>query len=892
MPDLPIDRARGDKAVAVFNKLRLADVPGTPTMAEAGGDWFRDIVRALFGSLDPVTKQRMIRELLLLVAKKNAKALALDTQIATPSGFTTMGRVQVGDLVIDANGQPTRVVDKSPVFIGRDCFEVAFSSGEIVVCDAEHLWVTDAHCDRNRQRGDRRSPAPTAKTTAEIARTLKVKSGRYSLNNHRTALARAIELAAADLPIPPYVLGAWLGDGHSESAVITSGSQDVNHMVGAIAAAGHSVRIAGFDPRNGVARISIAEPGGRNERLAYRFRSAATRLGVLGNKHIPPLYLRASRAQRLELLRGLMDTDGTISKRGQAVFTTTLPALRDDVRELVASLGFKPCVTEWEAIDSKGKNCGKAWKVGFFPYDDVPVFALKRKSERQGRRPNRAARSESRQIVDVHRVASVPTQCIAVESETRQFLVTRSLIPTHNTTQGALLMLVALLLNERPRASCIMTAPVQDVAQLAFDAAAGAIALDPVLDRKLHVREHIKTIVHRETKAELAIMTFDPEVMTGQKPVYALIDELHVIAKMSKASSALRQLRGGMIPFPEGFLAFITTQSEEPPTGVFKAELDRARDIRDGKREGALLPVLYELPEDIQKSPDAWRDPAHWPMVTPNAGRSISIPRLVEEMRDAKLKGEDELRGWASQHLNIEIGIALRHNGWVGANYWEQCAEPTLTLDELLRRSEVVTFGIDGGGLDDLLGAAAIGREEGTGKWLHWAHAWAHEIVLERRKAEADRYQQFANEGDLTIVSHIGDDVEEVADIVDRIEQVGLLDNVGVDAAGIGDVVDALVLKKIDEKRIIGVPQGWKLVGTIKTVERKLAGKEMLHGSRPMMAWVVGNAKVEPRGNAVSITKQISGSAKIDPLMATFDAAALMSMNPKPRKRKYEVYFL
>jgi phage terminase large subunit-like protein len=484
----------------------------------------------------------------------------------------------------------------------------------------------------------------------------------------------------------------------------------------------------------------------------------------------------------------------------------------------------------------------------------------------------------------------------ALDERTRQRMIRELflLVPKKNskTTNGALLMLTALLLNERPNASLIMTAPVHDVAQLAFEAAQGAIALDPVLERKLHVRDHLKTIVHRETKAELAIMTFDPSVVTGQKPVYSLIDELHVISKMSKASSALRQLRGGMHPFPEGFLAFITTQSEEPPSGVFKDELTKAREIRDGKRQGAMLPVLYEFPDDMQRDPEKpWKDPANWALVTPNAGRSISIPRLVEDMQDAESKGEGELRAWASQHLNVEIGIALHHDRWVGADYWEQCGI-VLSLDDMLKRCDVVTFGIDGGGLDDMLGACALGREAGTGRWLHWAHAWIHPIVLERRKSEAERFEQFEREGDLTIVEHVGDDVEQVSEIIDRIERAELLDNIGVDPAGIGDMVDAIAAKKIDEKRIIGVPQGWKLVGTIKTAERKLAGRELLHGSRPMMAWVVSNAKVEPRGNNIIITKQISGSAKIDPLMATFNAVALMSMNPKPRKKKYQMFFV
>jgi phage terminase large subunit-like protein len=254
------------------------------------------------------------------------------------------------------------------------------------------------------------------------------------------------------------------------------------------------------------------------------------------------------------------------------------------------------------------------------------------------------------------------------------------LVPKKNskTTNGALLMLTALLLNERPNASLILTAPVQDVAQLAFDAVAGAIELDPVLKQVLHVRDHLKTIEHRTTKAELQIMSFDPAALTGQKPVAVLVDELHVIAKMGKAASAIRQLRGGMLPFPEAFLAFITTQSEEPPSGVFGAELEKARAIRDGKQAGAMLPVLYEFPEAIQKDQELWRNPDCWPMVTPNAGRSISIPRLVEEMRTAENTSQDELIAWASQHLNLQIGLSLHGGRWSGADFWLDAARPDL----------------------------------------------------------------------------------------------------------------------------------------------------------------------------------------------------------------------
>jgi phage terminase large subunit-like protein len=476
------------------------------------------------------------------------------------------------------------------------------------------------------------------------------------------------------------------------------------------------------------------------------------------------------------------------------------------------------------------------------------------------------------------------------------------LIPKKNnkTTGGALLMLTALLLNQRPRAPFLLTAPVQKTAEDAFAALAGAIALDPVLDATLHVRDHLKTVVHRVTKAQLQIMTFDPEVLTGKKVVGGLIDELHVLGKMARASKAMLQLRGGMQPFPEAFLVTITTQSDEAPTGVFKEDLLRAREIRDGKRTGATLPVLYEFPQELQQdATKPWREPANWGFVNPNLGRSVHLQTLIDAFADAEAKGEAALREWASQHLNIEIGLALHSHRWAGADYWEAAGDEKVTLDALIERSEVVTFGIDGGGLDDLLGASAIGRERETGKWLHWAKAWAHPAVLERRKDIVSRLRDLEKDGDLVIVEKMGDDVTQLVDVIERINDAGLLDKIGVDPAGIGSIIDEIVARKLDKmdddegnevSRIAGISQGWKLNGAIKTTERKLVEGGLIHGSRPLMTWCVGNAKVEPRGNAIIITKQASGNAKIDPLMATFNAVTLMSLNPSAKQKSFQFF--
>jgi len=481
------------------------------------------------------------------------------------------------------------------------------------------------------------------------------------------------------------------------------------------------------------------------------------------------------------------------------------------------------------------------------------------------------------------------------------------LVPKKNskTTNGALLMLTALLLNERPRAPFLLTAPVQKTADEAFSAVAGAIALDPVLEAKLHVRDHLKTIVHRETKAKLEIVTFDPAIMTGKKVVGALVDEEHVLGKMPRADKAMLQLRGGMQPFPEAFLAIITTQSDEAPAGVFKDDLAKARAVRDGRRQSPVLPVLYEFPEAMQRDPDKpWMDPANWSMVTPNVGRSISVQRLAGDFADEVEKGEGALRLWASQHLNVEIGLALHSDRWAGADFWQAAALDQLGeglhLQDLITRCDVATVGIDGGGLDDLLGLCVIGRDRETGEWLVWCKAWAHPSVLERRKSEASRFKDFAAQGDLVLVAEIGDDVREVGDIVEQVAAAGLLERseknkaaIGVDAVGIGSVLDELAERGIEIEpgpncQVVAVSQGWRLAGAIKTVERRLAEGTIRHAGAPLMAWCVGNAKIEPRANSIMITKQASGFAKIDPLMALFNAAELMSRVPAANQSFWE----
>jgi len=455
-------------------------------------------------------------------------------------------------------------------------------------------------------------------------------------------------------------------------------------------------------------------------------------------------------------------------------------------------------------------------------------------------------------------------------------------IPKKNSksTIAAAIMLTLLIRNWRQSAELIVLAPTIEVANNAYAPARDMVKHDEELSDLLHVQDHVRTITHRETGATLKIVAADSNTVGGKKASFILVDEIHLFGSSPNAENMLREATGGLASRPEGCIIYLTTQSDKPPAGVFLQKLQYARGVRDGRIDDKrFLPVIYEFPQSMIDAGEH-RKPENFHIVNPNLGYSVDREYLVRELAKAEESGEESVRGFLSKFLNVEIGLALLSNRWPGAEFWEDQARKAITLDYIIERSEVVTVGIDGGGLDDLLGLAVIGRDRETREWLAWCRAWAHPSVLERRKDIAAQLHDFARSGDLVLVKRIGDDVDEVADIVEQIEAAGLLHQVGLDPAGIGAIQEAIAVRDVDQEKLVGVSQGWRLGGSIKTTERKLAEGGLIHADQPMMNWCCGNARVEPKGNAILITKQASGSAKIDPLMALFNAVSLMAMNP------------
>ena len=361
-----------------------------------------------------------------LVARLEGKALALDTEVPTTEGWRTMGELRPGDLVFDENGLPTVVLATTEPMLGRECREVMFSEATSVVCDEAHNWATIDKSGREHGRRELR-----VRTTREIARTLVVRGER----NHQVPLAGPVRYPKRDLPIDPYVLGAWLGDGTSSKAEITSADEEILHeieLAGYGVAAQRTRRLSYRIGGIGHTRDALTGRLTSNESLNSTLRW----VGLLGQKVIPNDYLRASLEQRQALLEGLMDTDGYVDSVGRCDLTTVNPGLADSYRELVASLGFRPTLAKKRAV-LNGRDCGPKFEIQFTP--DRPVFRLPRKLVRQ---KTYGAFHRFRAIVGVREAPSVPVRCIQVSSASGQFLVTRAYIPTHNSSLGRLGLLI------------------------------------------------------------------------------------------------------------------------------------------------------------------------------------------------------------------------------------------------------------------------------------------------------------------------------------------------------------------------------------------------------------------------------------------------------------------
>lgn len=428
-----------------------------------------------------------------------------------------MGRVEAGDILFDETGAPCRVVQAHPIQLGRPCYRVRFSDGSEIVADEDHLWLTIDRRTRKalrrryepqkRKRLEHRRLHPRVVTTAEIAATLMDGKER----NHAIPTTGALQCPDADLPVAPYLLGLWLGDGHTASAEITSADDEVRE---AFAAAGFGTKPRANGNAGKATTYSIS--GG--------FKTQLRRAGVVGNKHVPAAYLRASESQRRALLAGLLDTDGFANPdNGNVEFCSKSERLAQGVRELALSLGFKAVIYIGRAT-LNGRDCGPKYRVCFQAHGQV--FGLSRKDQALRPRGNQSERAYRRYIVAVDPVPSVPVRCITVDSPSRLFLAGEAMIPTHNTRSGVQWLLEqAAIPGREAMPLALVGRTAADVRDVLVEGPAGVLACSPPWNRP-HYEPSKRRLTWRNGATATTFSAEEPDALRGPQFRAALADEI------------------------------------------------------------------------------------------------------------------------------------------------------------------------------------------------------------------------------------------------------------------------------------------------------------------------------------------------------------------------------
>ena len=389
------------------------------------GPWLNEKTNYMVEPMDELDS-RFFEGVILVGPAQSGKPVWVETKVPTPDGWTRLGDIQVGDTVFSHHGEPTLVVATTEVFHNRNCYRIVFDDGSEIIADEAHRWGVN----------DMWAPDPygmVVKNTAQLRDSYQVKTSKGSMRyRYSIPVAGPLQLPEKDLLIDPYTLGIWLGDGRSNAGSLSLNVNDCGEIVDRIVASG----------RHCTVYPGAANSAGSADRvLVDGLCSDLRELGLLDNKHIPVEYLRASEHQRRELLRGLLDTDGTVDvSKGRCSFSQSDKRFADQVYELMVSLGIKPMrddkVPSYTYLGEtlRGKV---SYRLSFCVVDSTECFGLNRHiasyeafSATKTRRPSHSGR---RFIRSIEPVASVPVRCIGVADSDHLFLIGDQMVPTHNT---------------------------------------------------------------------------------------------------------------------------------------------------------------------------------------------------------------------------------------------------------------------------------------------------------------------------------------------------------------------------------------------------------------------------------------------------------------------------
>lgn len=875
--------------------------------------WQQFIHGSVFGWIREKDGYRRFRTVHEEVARKNGKGVSLDTPIPTPQGWTTMGEIKEGEILFDESGNPCKVewVSEDRML---DCYEVEFSNGERIVCDGDHLWKTTAKVNMPGDRSGRvlrrfrmpsisynkggsktgryafaqlygrqvflgREDDPSihekfralaeqdlkekpfgedtrtrVRDTREICRT--VRYGARRDTNHSIGMPSPLQLPQMILPIDPYILGVWLGDGHSNDNIITVGADDLDYMKEAVGASGYVVQ--------SVARTNTAWKVRFRNPHESSMRQVLTRLNLHKNKHIPAQYLRASFEQRLALLQGLMDTDGHISKDGRCLsFCTVSERLKDGFCELLSTMGLKYSVKE------KPKRCnrvdlpGISYNIQFYSTDELPPFRMPRKVERLKKSSEAKVNPRSRtvQIVDVRPIPTVATRCISVSSPSKMFLCGRTMIPTHNSTKSSVTGLYLLIADGESGAEIYTAATKRDQARIIHQEAVNIVKSSPDLNKLLKVVRDNIAFVERFSK--FVPLSADHKTHDGLNIHGGLIDETHahptrdLYDVIETATGSRRQpliwdvtTAGVVIP------GSIAIEIREYAIDVLRGEVD----------DDSFFAYVATIDEK-----DDWRDPNVWIKANPNLGVSVYPDDLERKIKKARTPAA--IANFKCKHLNV---WTTAFSSWLSVEQWEECKRD-IREEELIGKT--CYAGLDLASTTDITALSLVFPDEETGTFQTLQYYWIPKDTLANRKLK-DQLRNWVGQGWIEETEGATTDYQLVRRRINELTQKFQIAEIAIDRWNATQLANQLM---DDGATVFGFGQGFgSMSDPTKRLEALILDEQIFHNGNPVTRWMIGNVTVKRDAADNYKPDKSKSSEKIDGVVATIMGLgrALMAIDP------------
>jgi len=648
LPTSHYDKRRADFAVGFIQMLKhtTGEWYGKPFHLMP---WQEQIIRDIFGIVDE-DGYRQFRTAYVELGKKNGKLLSLDTLIPTPQGFTTMGNIAVGDIVFDDIGNQCNVVAKSEVDYDEQAYRITFKDGEIIEAGENHEWYGEWRSNNKLKSG--------IVNTDWLYRRSQARSRKNSMD-FRIPVNGSIETPPADLPVAPYLMGYWLGNGSATEARITIQTCDVTEV------------IAKIEPHHKITRMW--DNVGDSKHI-YISDLKPLKLKSFHDKVIPPEYLRASREQRLLLLQGLMDSDGCISDRkGQGIYCSTEKPLAESVSELLWSLGIKNSVTFADCTQrsdwaKRSVECGRVptgeimYTVKFTVFDDIEVAGLKRKQCRSVlRKPN--TRSHYRYIDKIEPIPNRGMQCIQVDSASHQYLVGRSFLPTHNSELAAAIALYLLFADGEAGAEVYSCAADINQASIVFNTAKAMVEQCGDLRKLSKLVPSTKRIIFPHMNSFYRVLSSETKSKQGFNVSGLIFDELFA-QQTRELFDTMTKYTGDARRQPLNFL--ITTAGRDKTSICYEIHC-KAKAILDGSKiDPAFYPAVFGIDEE-----DDWQDERVWRRVNPSIGVTIPFEAVQAAFEQAKQNPAEEMH-FRQFRLNEWCNADIR---WMPMDKWDACGE-------------------------------------------------------------------------------------------------------------------------------------------------------------------------------------------------------------------------